>query len=164
MKLENNVTPQPENVSTAQPVQTDRSSIFTEAQRHTIATQILAKYERLIYDAIHEALRNSSARDCSTDAEDIYQEVAMLIFARAHLLTKAGTAKLSTRLYSLAKKHVFFAHTSYWNRRHRINRQIVERGTWYPVERLSDEEIAAMRPKDGAGSDLGYGEAKLSLD
>ena len=139
-------------------------ALANEVQQHRITIEILRKYERVIYDAINEALSNSSARDYSVSAEDIYQEVAMLICARAQLLTKAGTAKLSTRLYSLAKKHVWFAHTSYWNRRHRINRKIVERGSWYPVERISDEEIAAMKPKHDAESDLGYGEVKLSLE
>jgi hypothetical protein len=138
--------------------------VTKEAQRHRITAEILAEHQTLIYAAIHEALNSSQARDYSISPEDVYWEVVMLILARAHSLARRGTAKLSTRLYALVKKHVWLMHTSYWNRRHRINRELAERGEWYPVERLSDAEIAAMKPKDDPISDLGYGECKLSLD
>jgi hypothetical protein len=115
--------------------------VTKEAQRYKTTALILFEYGRLIRTTIRAEL-NRPIRDYSVDVESIYWEIALLVFERAHSLAKRGRAKLSTRLVALTQKHIRFYHTSYWNRRHRLNCERVQNDEAYGVETLSPEEIA----------------------
>lgn len=138
-----------------------RRFVSREASRYEITARILAEYKDLIHKAIHESMW-TSAIDLAVEHQDVYWEVVFLIFQRAHSLDRKGTAKLSTRLYELVKKHVY----QYHNKKNDQRRKSVQR-RWNEIgcERFSDDELAAMRAAeaDEGVYDPGYSEAGLSL-
>lgn len=118
--------------------------VTKEAQRFEITLRILVEHKNVIHKAIHAGMRQSAV-DLSVGHDDIFQELAGLVFRMAHSLAKKGTASLSTRLYSLTLRHIDLYHTRPNNRRHRLNRERVEAGLPYGVESISAEELAAER-------------------
>lgn len=131
-----------------------------EALRYKIATQILAEQYGVIRAAIHEYLW-TSAVNLSVEHQDVYWEIAELIFQRAHSLNRRGKAKLSTRVTALVKKHCYMYHNSKNARRRKLLKARLTIDEPILCERLSDEEIASISPKDIY--DPGYSEAGLSI-
>jgi hypothetical protein len=131
-----------------------------EAERYKFASQILVEQADVIHAAIHNSLW-TSAVDLAVEHQDIYWQVVELIFDRAHSLNRRGTAKLSTRVTGLVKKHIYF----YFNSRNAGRKKKVAKGLALDMpiqcERLSDEEIASIRLKDLY--DPGYSEVGLSI-
>lgn len=148
------------------PVETDfmqwaRRFVSKEAARYEITGRILEEYEDLIYCAIRESLW-TSAVDRSIELQDIYWEIVLLIFQRAHSLDRPGKAKLSSRLYALVEKHVFLYH----NKRNWKRQKLVQlHRNELRCEHFSNEELDAMRAAevDDAPYDPGYAEAGLSM-
>jgi hypothetical protein len=112
----------------------DRASNRT---RWDVALELVSEYERLIRAAIHDNLW-TSVMDCGVDRDDLYSDVVLLIHSYAHELTAPGTAKVSTRLYALVKRHCFFVN----QKTHR--RVMLTRKSWQEiaVEYLTPEQIA----------------------
>jgi hypothetical protein len=135
--------------------------VSREAARYEITGRILTEYEDVLHKAIHECLW-TSAVDCAVQHEDIYWEIVFLIFQRAHSLDRPGRAKVSTRLYALAKKHIEFYHN---NKNAKRRKSVQFRRNEIACERFSDEELAAMKVADAddAAWNPGYAEAGLSL-
>jgi uncharacterized protein YcfL len=115
-----------------------------EAKRYAIAASLLSEYGILIRTTIRKEI-DRPIRDYSVDVNSVYPEVALLIFDRAPSLAKRGTAKTSTRIVSLIKKHVHLYYHSYWYRRHKLNTERVQSGQGYGVETMSEEELKAER-------------------
>ena len=134
--------------------------VIKEAQRYKITTEILVEHNDVIHAAINKCLW-TSAIDRMVEHQDIYSEVWWLIFQKAHALNRKGPAKLSTRVYSLIKRHVYFYHSS----RNTTRRNAVQRNrASIDCEFLSDAELAAMRPTHGKPYDPGYDECGFSMD
>jgi hypothetical protein len=123
-----------------------------ESRRYEFHSRVIKEYKLLIHAGIRAALNATSAQDHSVEADDIFNEVSLLIFNLAHALMKPGTsklpecppAKLSTRLFNLAKGHTHFYYVVKWERRLALNQERVAAGLPYGVETLSDEELASM--------------------
>jgi hypothetical protein len=138
-----------------------KRTVVKEASRYKLLALATTEYASLIHKAIHENLW-TTAMDCGVGHDDIFNEVLWLIFQKAPALSKKGTAKLSTRLYALTKKHVYLYHNSRNKKRLAAVTRRIEKDGDFSVEVLSDAELAAMK-KDAAGYDPGYREAGLSL-
>jgi hypothetical protein len=121
-----------------------KSFVKQEARRYQITLTILGEQSRVIHAAINKALRGV-AQERYIQHQDIYWEIARLIFDRAHSLARKGTAKLSTRLTALVIKHVHYYHRSYWQRRHEILTKHVEQGGGFGCEVMSEAELASER-------------------
>lgn len=117
--------------------------VSKETQRYRILAEILAEHSPLIHKAIHECLW-TSAEDLAIEHSDIYWEVIFLIFQRAHSLAKKSKAKLSTRLWSLVKKHIFF----YYNPKRARRLRCMRRKPTIACEHLSEAEIAALQAEE----------------
>ena len=111
-----------------------------DARRYRITADILSEFGHLIRATISAEI-DRPVRDYSADVDSIFWEVALLIFQHAHSLARRGSAKTSTRLVALIKKHVHFYHTGRWYRRHRLNAERVESGEPYGVEVLPAAEL-----------------------
>ena len=131
-----------------------------EAARYAITARILSEQNRVIHKAINTHTW-TSAVDRSVEHKDLYWEIALLIFQRAHSLNQRGTAKLSTRITALVKKHVYLYHNSRNQRRLRLVQEHVQQGGVIECEMLSPEEIASMQPQ-APTYDAGYSECGLS--
>jgi hypothetical protein len=131
-----------------------------EAQRYEITGRILTEYEALIYDAIRQSLW-TSAQDWSVEPQDVFWEITLLIFQKAHSLDKPGSAKLSTRIYGLVKRHCYLFHNA---RNTRRRNAVLRNRTSIDCEFLSDEELAAMKRSSGKPYDPGYSECGFSLE
>jgi hypothetical protein len=124
--------------------------VTKEAARYSIATEIITKNGFYIRTAIRRAFAPSHlnrAEDWAVEEDDVFWEVVQLIFQNAHSLHNPGKAKLTTRLWALAKRHVGLYHTSKSNRRHRLNRLRVEQGLPYGLplrEVVPEAERAAL--------------------
>lgn len=132
-----------------------------EAERHKITERILSEHSRVIHSAIHKNMWVSVV-DLAVEHGDLFSEIAFEIHKRAHSLNRAGTAKLSTRLYALASTHVWLRYNSPNRRRWRLNESASE---WdYGVTIQTDEERAALKADEKADAvwDAGYAEAGLS--
>jgi hypothetical protein len=105
----------------------------------------------------------SSAEDCAVSADDVFNEIALLVYQRAHSLAGKGRARTSTRLYGLAKKHCYLAHSAKNSRRLKAVRRRIQSGGRLQCEYLSDIELASMRP-EFASYDSGYAECSLLLE
>lgn len=114
------------------------------AAQHRIAADLLQSYQRLLRWAIVKAL-GSNVEDCAVDVEDLWNEVAALVFQNAHELVRPGTAKLSTRLVALVRRHVWGYHVRNRVNRHRIVSEHLNSGGGLECEHLSDAELAAER-------------------
>ncbi|MBW4039204.1 MAG: hypothetical protein HIU91_10080 [Acidobacteria bacterium] len=133
--------------------------VAKEASRYEITGRILTEYEDLIFDAIRQSLW-TSAQDWAIEPKDVFWEVALLIFQRAHSFDKPDKAKLSTRIYSLVKKHVYL----YYNKKTRDRFKSVRlRQNELRCEHFSEDELNAMRAaeKEEGVYDPGYAEAGL---
>jgi hypothetical protein len=128
------------------PVESDfmewaRRFVAKEAARYEITGRILDKYQNLIFDAIRRSVW-TSAENYAVEPKDIFWEVSLLIFQRAHSLDRKGTAKLSSRLYSLVAKHIYMYH----NKKNLQRRNAVQlHRNEFQCEHFSDEELAAMK-------------------
>jgi len=111
------------------------------AIRHKFLALAMKEWKPLIYSAIQRGMssEHNQAVDYSKDPEDLYWEIVLLIMNMAPDLAKAGTAKMTTRIFDLAKKHVRF-HVVKLNRRHKLNRERVENQQSYRCETVSAEE------------------------
>lgn len=132
-----------------------------ESLRYKLTYNILAEHSRLIHKAIHQSLW-SSATDAAIQHSDIFQEISALIFCKAHALNRRGTAKLTTRLFSLVETHCRLYHNKKNARRKALIQSRIADGLPVCREQLSEAELAAMRPEASA-YDPGYVEAGLSL-
>jgi hypothetical protein len=118
--------------------------VMKEAQRHRITETILHEHSRIIHAAINECLW-ASAEDCATQHQDVFWEIANLIFSKAHVLNKRGNAKMSTRIYGLVKRHCWFYHNSRNQRRLNSVTKHLSLGGELKCEVMSAEELAAER-------------------
>lgn len=76
--------------------------------------------------------------------EDIFQEVALYIWLNVDKFTKPTKAKLSTRLYGLARTHTLNYHVKKARRRRKaVERRVFDR-RYFGCEYLSDLELASM--------------------
>lgn len=133
--------------------------VTKEAERYAITTRILTEYRKVIFKAISDNLWNS-AQDRATEHADIFAEVMLLVFRKAHALNRKGTAKESTRVYGLVKKHVFLFHnTRNKRRREAVARHLAQLGE-LACETFTPEELESIS-HDGISE--GYAEAGLSL-
>jgi hypothetical protein len=131
-----------------------------ESERYAITAQILLEQNRVIHGAINTHTW-TSAVDRSVEHDDLYWEIALLIFQRAHSLNRKGTAKLSTRITALVKKHIYLYYNSKNQRRLRLVTEHVQEGGSIDCEMLSPEEIASTQPQ-ALEYDAGYSECGLS--
>ncbi len=118
--------------------------VTKEANRYQVTALLLSEYGHLIRTTIQREIARP-VRDFSVDVDSVYWEIALLIFDRAPSLAKRGTAKTSTRIVALIKKHVHLYYHSYWYRRHKLNTERVQSGQDYGVETMSEEELKAER-------------------
>lgn len=96
-----------------------RKFVRRRAQQIRDTERLLAEYRKPLFAAILKANR-SKTEDCAIDADDIFNEVAALLFENVDELQKKGTASLSTRLYAMARLHALGYHTLKRNRRHAL--------------------------------------------
>jgi hypothetical protein len=78
-----------------------------EASRFVFLALANGEYKKMILKVIIENMWES-AMDSAVEPYDLFNEVLMLIFDRAPMFLKNKRAKLSTRMCSLARRHVFF--------------------------------------------------------
>jgi hypothetical protein len=135
--------------------------VSKEAQRYKILAEILAEHSGIIHKSIQDNLW-TSVQDRSVEHNDVFAGVMVLVFARAHSLKRRGRAKLTTRLYSLTKKHCWLKHNSR-NKRHRngVQRHLEQGGELGGCEVMSAAEIASLKAFEVY--DPGYGEIGLSI-
>jgi hypothetical protein len=112
-----------------------------EADRYRITGEILHQHHSVIRNTIRKALW-TSAVDLAVEVEDIANEVAKLIFERAHSLKQPGKATLRTRLISLVRKHVYLYHNKPNAEHLRIVR---ENPTHWRCTHLTADELASRR-------------------
>lgn len=133
------------------------SWVQREAERHRFTLMVYSEYALVIHAAIHK-YRWRSFEDCGITHDDLFAEIILLVFKKAHELSRPGTAKLTTRLTSLVRKHLYFRDKK--SARHQ--RLVRERVDEIPdAIRLSDEEIASMQP-DPEIYEPGYSECALN--
>jgi hypothetical protein len=118
--------------------------VAMEAARYPFLTMVMTEHSRVIYAAIKDNLW-TSAEDRAVEYQDVYSEVLMLVFNKAHVLCKKGSAKLSTRLYELTKKHVYLYHNSKNKRRFEAVARRLQRGGSIDAEQMSEDELAYER-------------------
>jgi len=134
--------------------------VTKEAQRYRIAGRIITNQ----MEVIHAAIRNNlwtSASDCADEHQDVFWEIVELIFQKAHSLNRRGSAKLSTRVTALVKKHCFLYYNAKNARRRKLIKEQLEANKPINCECLSDEELASM--KADQVYDPGYSEVGLSM-
>jgi len=128
--------------------------VAKEAARYRIATDIITEYGFYIRTAIRRAVAPSEhnrAEDWAIQEDDLFWEVASIIFQNAHSLHTPGKAKLTTRLWALVDTHVRLYHNSKINRRHKLNRIRLEQGLCYglPEREVVPEAERAALAKNG---------------
>ncbi len=133
-----------------------------ETRRYEILNRILAEHERTIYAAIRENLWTSSTC-AAVEYQDVFWEVAQLVWERAESLDCRGKAKLSTRLTALTKRHCYYFHNARNSRRRKAVQRHVEAGETLNCEHLSDVELASMRA-DSLPYDCGYSQEQILLN
>ncbi len=133
-----------------------------ETRRYEILAEILANHRRTISGAISANLWASSC-DSAIEVQDLMNEVATLIFDRAHSLAQRGTAKLSTRLTALTKQHVRF-HNTRCGRRHKATVRHLQSGGALGCEHLDEVELASMRSAEAPQYDCGYSQERILLN
>ena len=83
-----------------------------EARRKRLGVELVTLYRRLILSAINSNLPRNRGNapgkytDLAIDDADLLMEVAALAYEMGSQLLNPGSAKLTTRLYGLAKKHL----------------------------------------------------------
>ncbi len=122
--------------------------VQTEAQRYRMLDKARGEHRSVIRAAISRALYGAT-EDCAVDVDDVFNEVLLLVFTLGPELAKPGSAKLSSRLFALARRHTYGYFTKKRNERHAlITERVAEFGTLPGFECLSDEEIAAMNASE----------------
>jgi hypothetical protein len=108
--------------------------------------QIIDEHKGAIRGGIWSALPPRNYFDDNNAlVEEISQEVYLLVMKYLDSLTKCGTAKLSVRLFALAKKHALNYHVKKARRRLKaVQRRLSQGGSIGVPEVLSDQELAAM--------------------
>jgi hypothetical protein len=108
--------------------------------------EILEKHGGAIRGGIWSALPKSNRfDDNSALVQEAAQEVAMLVLTNLDDLLEPSPAKLSSRLFALAKRHTLDYYTKKTRRRHQaVQRRLSQGGSLGVPEVLSDQELAAM--------------------
>jgi hypothetical protein len=131
--------------------------VVKEAHRTAAFYNLIAEHGSLIKSAIRRTLFQSGYIEHSIEIEDVFQEVSLLLYQYTDALLKPGTAKLSTRIYELARLHVLGYHVEKGRNRLRIvEARMYERGGFCGPETLSRMELASMRAE--MDDESGYGE------
>lgn len=116
-----------------------------EAQALSWYYTAITQNERIIRAAINRSLYTSSV-DRAATPDDVFNEVLFLIYGKRHKLMKAGSAKLSTRLFSLAETHCYLYYSSKAKKRHEaVKKHLAHGGILEDCEVLSPDELADMR-------------------
>lgn len=106
------------------------------------------KYSTVVHSAIWRTLGHTAEPNKLDDYPELVRELAnevwLYVFLNLDTLSNAGSAKLSTRLFGLARRH-----TSNWRKKQQsrfaaVGRRIAA-GKGFVAETLSDAEIAEMR-------------------
>jgi hypothetical protein len=97
-----------------------------ESSRYVFMHLANGEYRLMLLKVIADNLW-TSATDRSIEPHDLFNDVLMLIFDMAPVFLRNKRAKLSTRMCSLAKRHVFFHNSKNKKRLAAVTRQI-ERG------------------------------------
>ena len=118
-----------------------------DAKRREIVNLALTTHKRLIYSAILNQVKNSFVQDYSTDKDDLFSEVLGLAWDLADEFEKEGKAKLSTRLYQLARKHAYFRLKKARNR-HRLVTENIDKIREGGAATFSDDELASIRASE----------------
>jgi hypothetical protein len=120
------------------------------ARQHQIWRTLMADHTAVIKTAIRCSVENNpnNAVDYSVGLDDLFSQVSYRIFEEAQDLAKPGTAKLSTRLVALAKKHLWLYFHSKNMGRHRSIRKRLEKGKDIFIEIESEEQQTANRALD----------------
>jgi hypothetical protein len=117
-----------------------------EARKISDYSRVVSENERIIYSAIIQTLDKSQYVDYSVTPDDIFSEVAFLIYQRLDSLLRVGSAKLSTRLFALARRHVYFYYIKpHIIRVNAVTRRLDKGQDFDGVECLSDVELASIR-------------------
>jgi hypothetical protein len=135
-----------------------RRKAIEESSRFVFMHLANGEYKKMILKVISENIWQS-ATDSAVEPHDLFNEVLMLIFDRAPMFLKNKQAKLSTRMCSLARRHVFFHNSKNFKRLNAVTRRI-ERGGEFSVEMMSAEERVSIKADSIAD---GYSEAGLYL-
>jgi hypothetical protein len=115
-----------------------------EARRYAFTEAVLAKHEKKIKSAIRAALNNKGVVDASITYDDLYQEVALLIFNMAPELARTGTTETAARFRALARRHVGQHMLARKVRKKVIEQRIFEGCYYLGVETFSEAEVASM--------------------
>jgi hypothetical protein len=108
--------------------------------------KVLEKHSGAIRGGIWAALPKSNRfDDNSALVQEASQEVAMLVLANLDQLLEPGLAKLSTRLFSLARRHTLDYYTKKARRRLRAVQRRLSLGDFKLPEVISAQELASMR-------------------
>jgi hypothetical protein len=106
---------------------------------------LISDHSAIIYCAIQRSL-SGEPEDCSTCVDDIVTEVSLLIFPMTHQLLAPGTAKLSSRVFALARRHCYFYHVAPRRRQRKAIDKRMKTGRGFNgVEALSELEIQEMK-------------------
>jgi hypothetical protein len=114
-----------------------------EARRFVLTEWILLTQRKLIKFTIYSAMK-STCQDRAIEDQDIESECALLVFRYALRLSKPGTAKLSTRLRALVKRHCGFALKKRKRRLEIVTTYETTIGA-HGCETLSPDELAEIR-------------------
>jgi hypothetical protein len=127
--------------------------IKAEARKFAFVATVAKDHGAVIHGGIWSALRSSPfVMECSIGADDLYSEVLSLILKYADNLAEKGSARLSSRLYALARKHALFS-VRKRNRRFAKILSQPDAVRAFIKETLTDEELAAIKAGEGDGQD-----------
>jgi DNA-directed RNA polymerase specialized sigma24 family protein len=108
--------------------------------------QIIDEHKGAIRGGIRSALPSRNFFDDNFAlVEEIFQEVAMLVMKYLDSLTEPSTAKLSVRLYGLARRHCLDYYVKKSRRRLKAVQRRLAQGGFDLPEVLSDLELASIR-------------------
>jgi hypothetical protein len=108
--------------------------------------EVLEKHSGAIRGGIWAALPKSNRfDDNSALVQEASQEIAMLVLTNLDALLEPGPAKLSTRLFSLARRHVLDYYTKKARRRLKAVQRRLSIGDFKLPEVISAQELASMR-------------------
>jgi hypothetical protein len=112
--------------------------------------QLLEEHSGAIRGGIWAALpRSNRFDDNSALAQEAAQEVAMLVLTNLDDLLEPGPAKLSVRLFALARRHTLDYYTKKARRRlNAVQRRLSQGSSFNLPEVLSAQELASMRAEE----------------
>jgi hypothetical protein len=108
---------------------------------------MISEHSRLIYSAIERSLYGEP-EDRAIEVEDIHREVSLLMFPIVNSLLGQGTAKLSTRIFALTRKHAYFYHVAPRRTRKAVVEQRIHAVGDLGVETLTEMELADIRASE----------------